>query len=50
MHQIGKENQGALKQNGTYQLLVCRDNVDIPDDNIDAVKKLREALLRGSRV
>jgi hypothetical protein len=49
MHQIGKENQQSLKQNGTYQLLVRTDDVDILGDNIKAVKKVREALLRGGR-
>jgi hypothetical protein len=38
-----------LKQNGTYQLLVCADDVDILGDNVNAVKKVREALLQGGR-
>jgi hypothetical protein len=49
MHQTGKENQEAMKQNGTYQLLVCTNDVDMLGDNINAVKKVREALLQAGR-
>jgi hypothetical protein len=49
MHQIGKENQEALKENRTYQLLVCRDDVGLPGDNFNPVKKVKEALLQGGQ-
>jgi len=38
-----------LKENGTYQVLVCADDVDMLGDNINAVKKAKETLLQGSR-
>jgi len=38
-----------LKQNGTYQTLVCADYVYLLGDNISVVKKERETLLQGGR-
>jgi retron-type reverse transcriptase len=34
-----EENQVGLKLNGTYQLLVYADDVNLLNDNIDARKK-----------
>jgi hypothetical protein len=35
--------------NGTHQLLVCTDDVNILDDNIYVIKKTSEVLLKVSR-
>jgi hypothetical protein len=37
-----QENQVGLKSSGTHQLLVCVDDVNLLDDNIDIVKKNTE--------
>jgi hypothetical protein len=37
-----QENQVGLKLNGTHQLLVYADDVDLLDGNIDAIKKTWE--------
>jgi hypothetical protein len=43
---IGKvqEKQVQLKLNGTHQLLVCADDVNLLDDNLDTIKKNTETL------
>jgi hypothetical protein len=38
-----------LKLNGTHQLLVCADNVNLLGDNIDAMKKNTETLIDASK-
>jgi hypothetical protein len=36
---MSQENQTRLKLNGTHQLLVYADNVNLLGDNIDAINK-----------
>jgi hypothetical protein len=44
-----QENQVRLKLNGTYQLLICADDVNLLDDNIDTVKKNTETSIDTSK-
>jgi hypothetical protein len=45
-----QENQMGLKLNGTYQLLVYADDVDLLEDNTDTAKKNMENLTDASKV
>jgi hypothetical protein len=44
-----QDNQVVLKLNGTHQLLAYADNVNLLGDNIDTVKKNRDALIDASK-
>jgi hypothetical protein len=44
-----QENQVGLKLNGTHQLLVYADDVNLLGDNIDIIKKNTETLTDGSK-
>jgi hypothetical protein len=44
-----QETQVGLKLNGTHQLLVYADDVNLLGDNIDTIKKNKETLIDGSK-
>jgi hypothetical protein len=44
-----QENQVGMKLNGTHQLLVYADNVNLLADNIDTIKKNTETLIIASK-
>jgi hypothetical protein len=44
-----QEDQVGLKLNGTHQLLVYADDVNLLGDNVDTAKKNREPLIGGSK-
>jgi hypothetical protein len=44
-----QENQVGLKLNGTHQLLVYADNVNLSGDNIDTIKKNTETPIDASK-
>jgi hypothetical protein len=45
----GQENKVGLKLNGTHQLLIYADNVNLLGDNIDTLKKNTETLMDASK-
>jgi hypothetical protein len=44
-----QETQVELKLNGTHQLLAYADDVNLPGDNIDTIKKNTETLIDASK-
>jgi hypothetical protein len=44
-----QENRVGVKLNGTHQLLVYADDVNLLGDNIDIIKKITETLIDASK-
>jgi hypothetical protein len=44
-----QDNHVGLKLNGTYQMLVYADDVNLLGDNIDTIKKSMETLTEASK-
>jgi hypothetical protein len=44
-----QKNQTGLKLNGTHQLLVYADDVNLLGDDIDTIKRKKETLIEASK-